>query len=194
MKINYLTSNDLKFKIAQNYFDELEGYELVQHSFETPEIQSDTCEEIARYSAVFGARQIGEACLKMDAGLFISALNGFPGPYVKYVNDWLSEEKLLALLEGEPDRSAYFMDATVIGFPDGTSQVFTLKYPGTIATADNYSPSKWPANSLFIPDGHKVPLGSMSIEEQEAYWHGGVLPEIVTYLENLGRQPAADKA
>lgn len=183
MKINYLTTNDLKFKIAQNYFDELEGYELVQHSFDTPEIQSDSCEEIARYSAVYAAQQLGEPCIKMDAGFFINALSGFPGPYVKYTNEWLSEEKLLALLEDETDRSCYFLDATVIGFPDGTSRSFTKKYTGTIATKGNYQPSKWPANSLFIPDGHDIPLGSMSDEEQEKYWHGGVLPEIIAYLE-----------
>src|SRR5690606_64360 len=120
MKINYLTTNELKFKIAENYFKDLEGFELVQRSLEVPEIQDASCEEIARFSAVYAARQMGEPCVKMDAGFFIAALGGFPGPFVKYVNEWLSEGQLLTLLNGSNDRSAYFLDATAIGFPDGT--------------------------------------------------------------------------
>ena len=185
MKINYLTTNELKFKIAQNYFDGLTGYELVQQQLETPEIQDESCEEVAKYSAIFGARELGEPCLKMDAGFYIPALGGFPGPFVKFINEWLTEEKILAMLDGEEDRTAYFLDATAVSLPDGSSRIFTKKYMGTIAEPGNYQPSKWPANSLFIPDGYSTPLASWSDEEQEKYWHGGVLPEIVEYLESM---------
>lgn len=182
MKINYLTTNKLKFAIAQNYFAGLDDYELVQHEFEAPEIQADNCREIAQYSAVYAAQQIGEPCVKMDAGFMITALGGFPGPYVKYVNEWLSEEKIQKLLDGEADRSAKFIDATAIGFPDGTSKVFVRELSGTIAERGNYKPSKWPANSLFVPDGYYIPLGMMTTEQQEEYWSGGVWPDIIKYL------------
>ncbi len=185
MKINYLTTNTLKFKIAKNYFDGLDEHDLVQYTFEAPEIQHESCEEIARYSAVYAAQQIGEPCVKMDAGFFITALNGFPGPFVKYVNDWLSEEKILALLDGESDRRAKFIDASAIGFPDGTSEVFVREFAGTIAERGEYQPSRWPANSLFIPYGYDIPLGSMSAEEQERYWHGGIWPELIEYLNDV---------
>lgn len=184
MKINYLTTNKLKFKIAQNYFDKLPGVELVQQVFETPEIQAETCEQIAAYSAVFAAHQLGEPCVKMDAGFFIPALGGFPGPFVKYVNDWLSEEKYLALMSDEDDRSMYFEDVTAVAFADGTVKTFAKRYYGKMAEPGNYIPSKWPANSLFIPDGYEKPLGSMSSEEQEEYWKDGVLPEVVAYLSS----------
>lgn len=101
------------------------------------------------------------------------------------MNEWLSEEKILALLANEPDRSAYFLDATVIGFPDGASKVFRKEYHGTIAEPGNFQLSDWPANSLFIPNGYDVPLGSMSAEDQERYWHGGVWPEVVEYLSGM---------
>ena len=184
MKINYLTTNELKFKIAKNYFDELPDAELVQQTFETPEIQAETCEEIATYSALFAAKQLGEPCVKMDAGFFIPALGGFPGPFVKYVNNWLSEEKYLALMEYETDPSVYFEDATAVAFPDGTVKNFTKQYNGTIAEPGNYTSSKWPANSLFIPDGYDRPLGSMSDKEQEEYWKDGVWPEVAEFLSN----------
>ena len=182
MKINYLTTNEFKFKIAPNYFDKLPNYTLVQHDFDTPEIQHDLCEEIARYSAVYAARQLGEPCVKLDAGFFIESLGGFPGPFVKYVNDWLSEEKYIALLSSEQNRKAYFVDATAVALPDGTSKVFTKKHYGTIAKPGEYKASKWPANSLFIPDGHNIPLSQWSDADQESYWGDGLWPDVVEYL------------
>ena len=182
LKLNYITTNKLKFKIAQNYFNEMADVGLVQYAIDTPEIQSTSCEEIARQSAIFAAKEIGEPCVKMDAGFFIPVLNGFPGPFVKYVNDYLNEEKILKLLEDESDRSAYFLDTTAIGFPDGTSKIFVKKYTGYIAKAGEYTPSKWPANSLFIPEGYDKPLGSMTEKKQEEYWSGGMWSEIVEYL------------
>lgn len=179
--INYLTSNTLKFNIANNYFDSLKDYKLVQHTFETPEIQDISCEEVARQTAVFAAQKLGEPCIKLDVGFFIDALNGFPGPFVKQINEWLTEENLLAMLDND-NRDAYFMVATAIGFPDESSKVFTKIYKGKIARMGEYKPSNWPVNSLFIPEGYSIPLGSMSDYEQEKYWGDGAWGEVIEYL------------
>lgn len=185
MKINYLTTNKLKFAIAKQFFSTASEYELVQHSFSVPEIQDASCEEIARQSAIFAAKELGEACVVMDAGFFIPALNGFPGPFVKYVNEWLSENRLLRLLDENDDRTAYFTDALAIGFPDGTAKVFSHKTMGRLAQEGEYIPSKWPANSLFIPDDHSVPLGRLPENEQTDFWHAEnkTWPQLVAYLE-----------
>lgn len=171
MKINYLTSNALKFKIAQKFFSTLEGYELTQRSLDIPEVQDVSCEVIAREAAIQAAKLLGEPCVAMDAGFFIDALGGFPGPYVKHVNEWLSEERLLRMLSNDDTRSAYFMDALAIGFPDGSAEVFAHKTVGRLANKGEYEPSKWPANSLFIPEGYGQPLGLMSDSEQVDFWN-----------------------
>ena len=171
MKINYLTSNDLKFKIAQQFFQNLPEFELVQHSFSVPEIQDSSCEVIAKDSAIYAAQQLGEPCVVMDAGFFIEALGGFPGPFVKYINEWLVEEKYLSLLNDSDSRTAYFQDALAIGLPDGSVEVFSYKTFGTIAKPGQYEASKWPANSIFIPEGKDKPLGLMTEDEQANFWH-----------------------
>jgi len=170
MKINYLTTNQLKYSIAKNFFNSIEGFDLIQHSFHVPEMQAETCEEVARQSAIYAANELGEPCVVMDAGFFIEALNGFPGPFVKYVNEWLSEEQLLRMLSEKDSRSTYFMDALAIGFPDGTARVFSHKTVGTLANEGEYTPSKWPVNSLFIPKDHTTPLGLMSDKDQSDFW------------------------
>lgn len=172
MRINYLTTNELKFKIAQQFFNDLSDYELVRHSFSVSEIQDTSCENIARESALIAAKVLGEPCVAMDAGFFIEALNGFPGPFVKYVNEYLSEKQILNMLTDDDSRSAYFLDALAIGFPDGTSKVFSNKTVGNLAEADKYLPSDWPVNSLFIPTGYSIPLGSMSKQQQQEFWYG----------------------
>jgi non-canonical purine NTP pyrophosphatase (RdgB/HAM1 family) len=173
----------MKFEIAKLYFEKIAGdYELVQYAIDTPEIQDRSVEEIARQSALWAANETGEPCIKMDVGFIIPALNGFPGPFVKYVNDWLTQKDFLKLMEDKADRSAYFEDATAIGYPDGSSQVFSLKTHGTINDTEDPTNTRWPVNLLFIPEGHNQPLGSLSDEEQHEFWCDGNWPKLVDYL------------
>ncbi|MEO8691644.1 MAG: non-canonical purine NTP pyrophosphatase [Candidatus Saccharimonas sp.] len=185
MKINYVTTNKMKFEIAQAYFETLSrDYEIVQYEIDTPEIQDVSAVEIARHSALWAAKETGEICIKMDAGFFIASLRGFPGPFVKYVNDWLTQEDYLKLLSDKPDRSAYFEDATAIGFPDGRSEVFSLKTHGSLALESDKNNTRWPANLLFIPDGYSHTLGSMSSEDQNIFWGEGNWPKVIEYLKS----------
>ena len=186
MKINYVTTNTLKFQIAKQYVDSIEGYELAQRSLDVPEIQDASCEVIASQSALYAAKELGEPCVVMDLGFFIPALGGFPGPFVKYTNNWLSESQLLRLLTEDDDRTAYFADALAIGFPDGTVEVFSHTTVGSLAREGEYTPSKWPANSLFIPLGHSRPLGQLSEQEQTDFWHdeNTIFAQLITYLKN----------
>lgn len=184
MKINFLTTNSTKFNHAKRFFDGLDGYELVQHPIEAPEIQSDLCEEIARQSAVWAAQKLNEPCVKMDVGFFIPALGGFPGPFAKYVNDRLTSRQLLRLLEGEVDRRAYFIDALAIGYMSGSSEVFTLQTPGKITERLSGAHSKRPIDSIFIPDGYSGVLAEMTAEGQSAVWSDDVWLKLVEYLSH----------
>ncbi len=174
----------MKFEIARAYFDKLSGdYHLHQYAIDTPEIQAVSVKEIARQSALWAAQETGEPCIKMDVGFFITSLNGFPGPFVKYANDWLTQEDFLKLMEGKDDRSAYFEDATAIGYPDGTSEVFSIMNHGTIALQKDQSNTRWPANLLFVPTGYESALGSLSSDEQNKYWGDGNWPKLIEFLE-----------
>lgn len=186
MKINFVTANKMKFEIAQAYFEKLSGdYELVQYEIDTPEIQDESVEEIARQSAVWAAKETGEPCIKMDIGFFVTALNGFPGPFVKYINDWFTQDDFLKLMEDKDDRGAYFEDATAIGYPDGTSKVFSVKSYGSVATSKDPVNNRWPANLLFIPMGFDQALGSMSDDEQNEYWGDGNWPSLINFLNQV---------
>jgi non-canonical purine NTP pyrophosphatase (RdgB/HAM1 family) len=184
MKINFVTTNKLKFDIAKNFFEKLSGdYELVQYVVDTPEIQDVSVEEIARQSALWAAKETNKPCIKMDVGFFITALNGFPGPFVKYINDWLTQDDILKMMEKKLNRSAYFEDALALAYPDGLSQVFVKKTLGSLAKQKDSNNAKWPANLLFIPEGLDQTLGSMSNEDQNKFWGDGNWPELIKFLE-----------
>jgi XTP/dITP diphosphohydrolase len=184
MKINFVTTNLLKFEIAEAYFKKLDGeYELVRYAAETPEIQDVSVEEIARQSALWAAKETKIPCITADFGGAIIALGGFPGPFVKYINDWLSQEDYLALLQNKSDRGAYLEDAMAIAYPNGESAVFSKKTHGLIAASADPENTKWPLNSLFIPQGCDRPLGKLSNEEQIEFWGDGLWPQIIDYLD-----------
>lgn len=74
----------------------------------TLEIQSESLEEIARTSALYAFRECGLPIIVEDAGLFIEALNGFPGPYAAYIYRTLGNKGLLQLMKSVENRRAEF--------------------------------------------------------------------------------------
>ena len=193
MKINFVTQNKLKFDIARAFFLPLgEDYELYQLTVEIPEIQAETVEEVAIFSAKEAAKIVNEPCIVSDVGFVIEALKGFPGPFVKYANTWLGTGGFLKLLDGTKNRRAYFEHTLVVAFPDGSVKAFTRREYGTVAAAAKKPQSGWATNDLFIPDGYDISLGQMSDDEQVVYWGDGAWPDVVAYLQELSDEQSKD--
>jgi len=104
MKLVYVTSNDVKFKIASSVLEPA-GVQLIQSTINPPEIQSTCVEEIAQFTSEWARDRLNCSVVVSDVGFYIHALNGFPGPFVKYVNGWLTAEDVFRLLEGKQDRT-----------------------------------------------------------------------------------------
>lgn len=72
------------------------------------EIQSDSIEEIAQASVMEAFEKYRLPMVVEDAGLFVDALNGFPGPYAAYAYGTIGNKGLLKLMERVDDRRATF--------------------------------------------------------------------------------------
>lgn len=72
------------------------------------EIQSESLEEIAQASVTEAFERYRLPMVVEDAGLFIDALNGFPGPYAAYAYRTIGNKGLLKLLETADSRKARF--------------------------------------------------------------------------------------
>ena len=102
-EIIYVTGNWAKIAAAKQFLEPL-GFKINNVKMDTIEIQADTMEEVAKYSAKYASDKLKTNVLKNDSGLIITALNNFPGPYTHYVEDTLGEDKILKLMEDEKNR------------------------------------------------------------------------------------------
>lgn len=164
----YLTGNRFKFTVAQQAVRGL-GLALEQKRLAVPEIQSNSVQEIAQASAAWASQQIDQPFIVTDSGFYIDALNGFPGPFVKYINQWFSTDDLLRLMQNRAYRHLTVQDCLVYVRPGQPAITFTGTYQGKLATAAGRSTGT-PIERLFVPQGYETPISEFSPEEQVSYW------------------------
>ncbi|MFB6151048.1 MAG: non-canonical purine NTP pyrophosphatase [Haloarculaceae archaeon] len=113
MPLRFATSNEGKVREAREYLAE----PVEQLVVDVPEIQHEDLGAIAAHKARAAYRRAGEPVFVDDAGLFVEAFDGFPGPYSAYVEDTLGVERVSALARQEDDRAAAFRG--VVAYCDG---------------------------------------------------------------------------
>ncbi|WP_406661018.1 XTP/dITP diphosphatase [Methanolobus sp. ZRKC3] len=126
-KIVFVTGNKGKFSEVKDILAS-KGIEVIQNKDGYPEMQEDELEPIAAYGAKLTAENLGMPVMVDDSGLFIKALNGFPGPYSAFVENKLGNQKVLKLMENEEDRAASFK--SVIGYCEPGKEPLT--FTGTV--------------------------------------------------------------
>ncbi|MCI0503780.1 XTP/dITP diphosphatase [Candidatus Micrarchaeota archaeon] len=151
MKILFATSNQHKFEEAAAYLAG-RGIQLERFPIEHREMRSESLEEIARDAARFAFKKCKKPVFVEDAGLFISALNGFPGTYSAWVQKKLGNAGILKLMAGAPDRSAYF--EACIAYHDGKRiSCFSGRCPGSISEGARGA-SGFGYDPIFVPEGY----------------------------------------
>ena len=108
-----VTSNKGKAKEFEEIFSEY-GLRFRVEPMKTPELQAMDLKLIAKNSALYAYDVLREPVMVEDAGLFVNALRGFPGPFSSYVYKTIGINGILKLLEGVEDRRAKFV--SVIAF------------------------------------------------------------------------------
>jgi len=182
-KVYLVTGNPQKVKIAKAALAPFK-IKVGQLELETPEIQSFDVEEVAKYSVKYAAEKTGKAVIKGDFGMHIEALNGFPGPFVKFINKWLTAEKFIRLYQEEANKKAYFIDALGYCEPKKEPVCFVTKTYGNLLTAPQGDNGNM-VDSLFIPDGFQKTIASLSEEEMIKLWSNDRYTQLAHYLEKL---------
>lgn len=181
-KITYVTGNWAKIQSAKQFLEPL-GIEVDNVKIETTEIQADTVEEVAMYSAKEASEKLRCNVLKNDSGLHIEALGGFPGPYTHYVDDKLGEDGILKLLENIDNRNACFIEAFAYCEYGKEPIVFKSITKGTIAKKKSGTYG-WSWDFIFIPEGKDKTLGNYKDEERFALWNTDAYYQLADYLKN----------
>jgi XTP/dITP diphosphohydrolase len=136
------------------------------------EVQASTVSEVASYSARVASRRCGRALIVEDSGLFVEALNGFPGPFSSYVFKTVGIAGLVRLLEGQTSRRASFRSAVAFCAPTGEPVVFDGAVAGRILRVPVGS-GGFGFDPVFVPDGRRKSMAQMTLEEKCQVSHRG---------------------
>jgi XTP/dITP diphosphohydrolase len=169
----FATGNINKFNEARSILSPY-GFAVAMLRVKGDEMQSDSLKEIAKTSAVNAFKRSRLPIFVEDAGLFIDALSGFPGPYAAYVYKTIHNSGILRLMENVADRHARFQ--SVIAYCDETlcePECFDGESNGEITQTERKQQGKsaFGFDPIFQPNGSSKSFAEMTIEEKNAFSH-----------------------
>lgn len=178
-ELQFVTSNQGKVATLQRYLDSADiAVRVKAVPLDIVEVQAHTALEVARDKAQRAFAQLGSPLVVDDSEFRINALNGFPGPYQKYMVETLGPEGVVRLLEGHADRSAYFISNLVYVDAQGNLHEFSDD-PVNVTIVDEYDPS--------VPDYAWGALGKICVHEgTDKVW--SLLTPEERHANNLARE------
>lgn len=171
--IFFATNNINKFNEARKV---LAKYKIAVGMLrvKTLEIQSDNPEEIAQASAVDTFDRCRLPLIVEDAGLFVEALNGFPGPYAAYSYKTIGNNGLLQLMKNAENRKAKFLSIIAYHSPELKSPIcFKGESIGEITKEEQRKrpESGFGFDPIFKPIKSSKTFAEMTITEKNKYSH-----------------------
>jgi len=166
----FVTSNIHKFQEARRVLSE---YKIATAKLRVGavEIQDDNLKNIAEASVLDAVKTCGLPIFVEDAGLFIEALKGFPGPYSKYVYNTIGTKGILKLMKNIEKRSAHFQSVIAFSSPDEQPICFRGKVEGKISLQEQGT-SGFGYDPIFEPtEGDGRTFAEMTSNEKNGYSH-----------------------
>lgn len=180
MNVTFITGNVNKANALEAWL----GFEIQHEKLELDEIQSVNMYEIAEHKARQAFATLQKPVLVEDVGLSFNALNGLPGPFIKWFVETTGVEATAKMLDNFADKSATalcvwaYFDGKTIEFVEG-------EQPGTIAPEPR-GDGGYGWDKIFIPDGFDVTRSEMTIEQYEkSYTESKNYPTIRNLLNNI---------
>jgi len=167
-EITFVTGNQNKLREVQQILGSDFPHKLVAKAADLPEYQgeADTVSELkckAAYDLIQTPVVVEDTCLCFNA------LNGLPGPYIKWFLTSIGPEGLHKMLLGFDDHTAYAM--ATLAYTDGSGEVKLFKgiTEGSIVSPRGASGFGWDA--CFMPKGYDITYGEMPSEEKNTISH-----------------------
>jgi XTP/dITP diphosphohydrolase len=177
MRLRFLSSNPNKIAEAVAILSPA-GFELIAVEKKLDEIQSADVEFLVRDKCIRAFRLIGRPVFVEHTGLFVEALNGFPGGLTQIFWDTLGAERVAALF-GKNDGRA--VARTRIGYCDGRCvHQFEGEVSGTLASEPRGDPSQW--DCVFIPEGSNQTFAEMGERKNEISMRRAALDRFAAFL------------
>eukprot|EP00633_Aureoumbra_lagunensis_P002914 CAMPEP_0197286656 /NCGR_PEP_ID=MMETSP0890-20130614/2232_1 /TAXON_ID=44058 ORGANISM="Aureoumbra lagunensis, Strain CCMP1510" /NCGR_SAMPLE_ID=MMETSP0890 /ASSEMBLY_ACC=CAM_ASM_000533 /LENGTH=223 /DNA_ID=CAMNT_0042755247 /DNA_START=235 /DNA_END=906 /DNA_ORIENTATION=- len=174
--ITFVTGNAKKLEevraiLERSGDDEMFPFLIENEKIDLPELQGEP-EEIAQEKVKTAAEIAQSAVCCEDTLLCFEALNGLPGPYIKWFLNKLGHDGLNKLLTGYENKSAYAQ--CLFGLCAGPGQpirIFDGRTPGKIVPARGNNDFGW--DPIFEPDesAHGQTYAEMPKDEKNSISH-----------------------
>ncbi|CAD8054538.1 unnamed protein product [Paramecium sonneborni] len=134
-----------------------------------PELQGPPL-QIAKEKALLAYEKLGKACVTEDTSLCFNALNGMPGPYVKWFLEATGPEGLSKMLDGFEDKTGYAQCILSYMGPELKEPLlFVGQTPGVIVRPRGPRNFGW--DPIFQPDGFTETYAEMDKEVKNQISH-----------------------
>ncbi|XP_059155233.1 inosine triphosphate pyrophosphatase-like [Physella acuta] len=135
-------------------------YKIENQDIDLPEYQGEP-EEIATAKCELAAERVKGPVIVEDVSLCFNALNGMPGPYIKWFLAKMGPSGLHRMLKSYDDKSGYAQ--CVFAYSSGEKgskvHIFDGRCNGTIVEPRGSTEFGW--DPIFQPDGYKETYAEM---------------------------------
>lgn len=155
----FITGNKHKFAEVQAILPQVEQLDI-----DLPEIQEIDAKEIIKAKLLEALKhQFGELIVE-DTSLYFEALNGLPGPLIKWFRKTLGNQGLAELVAKYGNNRA--QAKTLIGYARSTEEIYFFEgvLAGRIVPPSGNSDFGW--DPIFLPDGYDKTFAELSAEEK----------------------------
>lgn len=178
MHITFITGNQNKADYLAKYLER-----PVDHiKVDLDEIQSLNLKEIVEHKVRQAYEKVKKPVIVEDVSLEFEALNGLPGPFVRFFIEQIPFETICSMVNNKSRRA---IARCVFGYYDGeTLKLFEGSLGGTIAEtpAGEYGYG-W--DKIFIPDGYTVTRAQLDEEhDRKTYLQIKPFDDLKLFLES----------
>ncbi|KAG0473348.1 hypothetical protein HPP92_015205 [Vanilla planifolia] len=165
--ITFVTGNSKKLEEVKAIVGNSIAFNSLK--LDLPELQGEP-EEISKGKARMAAAKVNGPVLVEDTCLCFNALNGLPGPYIKWFLEKIGHQGLNNLLMAYEDKSAYAMCIFSLAFgPNEEPLTFVGKTLGKIVPPRGPNDFGW--DPVFQPNGYELTYAEMPKEEKNKISH-----------------------
>ncbi|KAH9016051.1 Ham1-like protein [Lactarius hengduanensis] len=184
-RLVFVTGNAGKLQEVREILAQGEAIDIESRDLDLPEIQGTT-QEIALEKCRRAAEVIGGPVITEDTALCFEAMNGLPGPYIKFFLRELGHGGLNHMLDGFPTRAAWALCTFAYSAGPGTEPVlFEGRTDGRIVPARG--PPKFGWDPVFEAEDTGLTYAEMEATQKNAISHRGrALQKLRAYLQAQG--------
>jgi XTP/dITP diphosphohydrolase len=183
MRLRFLSSNARKVAEVRAILD-ARGIEIVAVDRKLDEIQHEDVDALVRDKCIKAFRLIGRPVFVEHTGLFIEALNGFPGGLTKLFWDTVGAERVADLFGR--NGGSRVLARTRIGYCDGERvHQFEGAVSGVFAPEPRGESSAW--DCVFVPEGFDETFAELGERKNEVSMRRKALDRFAAFLDEAGR-------